>query len=247
MNKNYFKKEFDIKGFFKIEKFIDKDNINKILSEIESVKDADIYYDRNNKIRRIEQIYNKRKYLNRLNLNFISMIDEYLGKKVAIFKDKFNAKPPGGEGFSAHYDGIFKFIDNKGVEKNGWYHYDNFFLNVLLALDKCSEENGTIEIANSHSGDFNDLIKNTTNDGTPNLQTTIEEQTHFEKIFLEIGDLVIFKNTCAHRSAKNYSNTNRRILYYTYSSFENGSKYKDYFTDKKNSNNKKSKSLAGEL
>ena len=192
MNKDDYKKQFETRGFFKIEKFIDKDNVDKILSEIKFVEDADIYFDRNNRIRRIEQIYNKGECLKDLNLNFISVIEQYLGKKVTIFKDKFNAKPPGGEGFSAHYDGIFKFLDNNGDEKNGWYHYDNF-VNALLALDNCSEENGTIEIANSHSGNFNELLNNTTKDGTPNLLDTIEEKTHFEKINLKIGDLVIFK------------------------------------------------------
>ena len=30
------------------------------------------------------------------------------------------------------------------------------------------------------------------------------------------GDLVVFKNTCPHKSSKNNSNTSRRVLYYTY-------------------------------
>ena len=33
-------------------------------------------------------------------------------KKFTIFKDKYNAKPPKGEGFYAHYDGIFYFKNN---------------------------------------------------------------------------------------------------------------------------------------
>ncbi len=247
MQSNNFKIEFETKGFFKVKNFVDIETIKNILSEIKLSKNVDIYYDRNDKIRRIEKIYDKGKFLKKLNNNFISFIEKYLEKKVIIFKDKFNAKPPGGEGFSAHYDGIFKFLDVNGKEKNGWYHYGDFFINVLLALDNCTEKNGTIEIANSHLGDFDSLLKNTPKDGTPNLLKDIEKKNKFKKINLNMGDLVVFKNTCPHRSDKNNSNTERRILYYTYSNFENGFQYNNYFDDKKNSKNNTVKSLTGTL
>ena len=64
---------------------------------------------------------------------------------------------------------------------------------------------------------------------------------------LKIGDIVVFSNTCPHRSDKNHSNTNRRTLYYTYSSGPRGSQYNKYFIDKKNSANKTSKSLEGRV
>ena len=54
---------------------------------------------------------------------------------------------------------------------------------------------------------------------------------------LNIGDIVIFSNTCPHRSKKNNSEKNRRVLYYTYSLFKNGSKYNKYFEDKEKSKN----------
>ena len=49
--------------------------------------------------------------------------------------------------------------------------------------------------------------------------------------------MVIFSNTCPHRSKKNNSYKSRRIIYYTYSLAKNGSKYHTYFEDKKNSKN----------
>lgn len=94
---------------------------------------------------------------------------------------------------------------------------------------------------------FDELLKKTKNDGTLNLLDTEEIKNKFEKIILNSGDLVIFKNTYPHRSDKNNSKTERRILYYTYSNIENGSKYDDYFSDKKNSKNKTRKSLTGKL
>ena len=60
---------------------------------------------------------------------------------------------------------------------------------------------------------------------------------------LNAGDLVVFKNTCPHRSKKNKSKMNRRILYYTYLSEKFGNQYNNYFKDKELSKNKTSKSL----
>ena len=57
---NNFKKEFENCGFFKIESFIDKSLIKKIIEEINSVKNnVDIYYDQKRTLRRIERLYDK--------------------------------------------------------------------------------------------------------------------------------------------------------------------------------------------
>lgn len=245
MPENY-KKKFDIDGYFKIKNFITKEEKNKIIEEINNSKDVDVYNDKQNKIRRIERIYNKGELLNKLNTRFVDLIKKTLNTKVLIFKDKFNLKPPGGEGFIAHYDGVFYFIDSKNDKKKGWYEYGNLFVSVLLSLDDSDQQNGTIEIAKSHQNNFYELLKNTKNDGTPDLLEEIEKKTKFEKIDLNAGDLVIFKNTCPHRSGKNTSQKNRRILYYTYLSQEFGDQYQNYFEDKKMSKNKTDKSLSRE-
>ena len=65
----------------------------------------------------------------------------------------------------------------------------------------------------------------------------IESETSFNLINLDIGDMVIFSNTCPHRSKKNDSDKSRRIIYYTYSLEKNGSKYNEYFDDKEKSKN----------
>ena len=57
--------------------------------------------------RRVEQFYNKGEYLKNLNLNIMKLLNDIFLKDFVIFKDKYNAKPPRGEGFYAHYDGIF--------------------------------------------------------------------------------------------------------------------------------------------
>ncbi len=246
MNNNIFskyKEEFDKKGYFILKNFIDKKFIIKIANEINTSKNTNKYFDNNDVLRRIEKIYDKGENLILLNNKISVLLKEVFKEDFLIFKDKFNTKPPGGEGFFAHYDGIFHFVNSDNQKKRGWYEYGNFFISALIAIDECNKENGTIELAESHKGDFDELLNNTKKDGTPALTNEIESITNFNLINLDVGDIVIFSNTCPHRSKKNYSNKNRRILYYTYTLEKNGSKYDEYFIDKEGSKNK-SKSLS---
>ena len=45
-----------------------------------------------------------------------------------IFKDKFNAKPPGGDGFYAHFDGIFNFVNQNNEKKKVGMNTQTFLL-----------------------------------------------------------------------------------------------------------------------
>lgn len=240
-------KEYQKKGYFVIKNVLETQFILKLIEEINAIQNADIYYDQNKNIRRIEKLYDKGINLTLLNNIILKKLKDCFNEKFVIFKDKFNAKPPGGEGFYAHYDGVFKFKNHQDKLKNGWYEYATNFINVLVPLDICNEENGTIEIANSDKNIFEELFNNTKKDGTPNLLEKIEKMKTFEPINLNVGDIVFFKNTCAHRSKKNNSKEHRRNLYYTYNPIKEGSHYNQYFLDKNQSKNKNSKSLSGDI
>ena len=238
--KNYetLHKEFLTKGFFVCKNILNEKFVSILINDISEAKNTQKFFDKNNIIRRVEKLYNKSENLITLNNTILNILKNIFNKDFTIFKDKFNAKPPGGEGFYAHYDGIFEFINEDNDKKKGWYEYGDFFINALVALDPCDKSNGTIEIAEKHLGNFDKLLTNTKNDGTPALSEVIENQSKFELINLNSGDIVFFLNTCPHRSKKNQSNINRRILYYTYSPAELGSKYNEYFEDKLKSKNK---------
>jgi hypothetical protein len=120
---NEFYKQFSNKGFFIHKNFINKEHVKKILKEIKNAKKVDKYYDKKNNIRRIEKLYNKGICLRGLNKKVENFLEKNLKKKFHIFKDKYNAKPPNGEGFFAHYDGIFLFLNKKNQFKKGWYEY----------------------------------------------------------------------------------------------------------------------------
>ena len=238
-----YKQKFDNDGYFILKNFVKKDSISQILEEIDNSQNTIKYFDNLNNLRRIEKLYDKGQYLINLNEKISALLKDVFDKEFLIFKDKFNAKPPGGEGFFAHYDGVFEFIDSNNNKKKGWYEYGDFFISALVAIDDCNEENGALELAKSHKGDFDQLYENTKKDGTPALSKKIESKTLFNVINLNVGDLIIFSNTCPHRSKKNDSQKIRRIIYYTYTLGENGSKYDEYFDGKENSKNK-SKALS---
>ncbi len=237
------KKKFLEDGFITINNIFNKDLVDKLTDEITSCHDALKYFDNKNILRRVEKIYDKGKQLKILNDKILILLKNIFNEEFLIFKDKFNAKPPSGEGFFAHYDGVFHFLDENNNKKNGWYEYGDYFINVLIALDECNLKNGALEIAKAHKGNFNELLKNTKNDGTPALTKEIESNTSFDLINLNAGDIVIFSNTCPHRSKQNTTNKDRRVLYYTYSLKKNGDKYQEYFKNKKQSTNS-SKALA---
>jgi len=237
------KNRFDHDGYFILKKFLSKDFISNLIDEIENSNNTIRYSDNSNNLRRIEKLHDKGKNLIDLNKKISILLKEIFDKEFLIFKDKFNIKYPGGEGFFAHYDGVFEFINSNNEKKRGWYEYGDFFISALVAIDECNMKNGALEIAKSHKGNFEQLFVNTKKDGTPALSAKVESKTIFNLINLDVGDMVVFSNTCPHRSKRNNSQKVRRIIYYTYSLGENGSKYKEYFDDKENSKNK-SKALS---
>ncbi len=241
-----YKKDYNEKGYFVVRNIFDRNTINTVISEIDIAKNVEKYTDKKGNLRRIERLYDKGEYLKKINSSVLNILDKIFNQDFTIFKDKCNAKPPGGEGFFAHYDGIFIFKNKNGIEEKGWYKYTDFFINVLIALDDCNKENGTIEISNAHNGNFDELLLNTKQNGTPDIIKDIEDSISFEPIKLKAGDLVVFSNTCPHRSKRNNSTVNRRTLYYTYTLLNKGSYYNKYFIDKSESKNATSKSLSGE-
>ena len=239
--------EYEKKGYCIIENCFDTELLEKSYNDIINSKKTSIYNDRLGNLRRIESIYNVSPNLEKIYSTCLDILSNIFSKEFVIFKDKYNAKPPGGEGFFAHYDGIFKWLDKDGKSKDGWYEYANTFVNVLVAIDPMSENNGALEISNEHKGSFLKLLENTKNNNTPDLKESIEDNLVFNKILLNPGDIVLFSNKCPHRSTKNNSKFDRRTIYYTFNPKDEGDYYVKYFEDKDSSKNVASKSLSGQL
>ena len=98
--------------------------------------------------------------MKKINNSLIKFLNKtFFNKKFVIFKDKLNAKPPGGKGFLHIMMEYFilkikiTFLKEDGMNTD-------FFINSLIAFDKCTEKNGTIEISkNNYKNSFFNLIK----------------------------------------------------------------------------------------
>ena len=66
------------------------------------------------------------------------------------------------------------------------------FVNALVIIDSCNTKNGTIEIAKIQNKNFNNLLLDTNQDGSPELLRSFEKKLKFEKINLEPGDVFSF-------------------------------------------------------
>lgn len=246
-NYRYLYDEYRSKGYCIAKSIIEPSVLEAAYKEIMSSSATTTFQDRSGNLRRIERIFDKGPNLKLINDKFLRLLSEIFAEEFCIFKDKYNAKPPGGEGFFAHYDGIFTWIDKDGIERDGWHHYSDKFVNILIAIDAMEQDNGPLEVAREHNGSFQELLKNTKNNSTPDLQPHIEAGLEFEKIIISPGDIVLFSSRCPHRSSRNSSTKDRRTIYYSYNPKEEGDHYLQYYKDKDASKNKASKSLSGEI
>lgn len=243
------KEELKKNGFTMLDSILSKEKISDLklaINDCSTSENCDQYKDRNGLLRRMENFTFKNIVFEILNKNVRELLFNLTGENQVLFKDKVNFKPPNGEGFFAHYDGIFQFKSSNGETKNGWYEYGNDFNNVLITLDDFTDKNGPLEVAKSHIGNFDELLKKTTCDGSPNLKTEVEDKCHFIPLICKAGSIIIFKHTCPHRSTANNSHKERGSLYLTYTPSENENIYEEYFTDKAGSKGN-NKSLTGSI
>jgi len=234
------KKQYETYGYVKISNAFSKNQMLEIANCLENNNDDDVvqYFDNENRPRRIEKIVNNDS-ISLLNKKVENILEKIFSIKMVLFKDKYNVKPPQGEGFFAHYDSVFKWVNEHGDEKRGWYEYCEDFYNVLIAVDECNMENGTIEIANKDKNCFlsyDELFNRTYQDSSGRLTSKVENMMQFNIINLNPGDIVIFSDKCPHRSKKNNSlSSHRRVLYFTYNKESDGNFYDKYFYDKSRS------------
>ena len=243
------KEEYSRFGFTVLESILSKEHLFELRSVIKDLSvnnSIDLYKDRSGLERRMEQFTFKNTATEELNNEIRELLHFLTDKSQVLFKDKVNFKPPKGEGFFAHYDGVFQFTNSNGDIRNGWYEYGNEYNNILITLDDFTRDNGPLEVAKNHRGDFEELLKNTTCDGSPNLKTDVEDKCDFTPLICGAGSVIVFKHSCPHRSAANNSQQERGSLYWTYTPSENEDIYRQYFKDKADSQNK-NKSLTGNL
>lgn len=170
------------------------------------------YENKINKINRIEYFTKYDRYFYELahNEKILKIVEDLLGEKPIIFKDKINFKYPGGEGFKTHQD-----------ISAGWGKYTNKHVNVAIPLCDTNDNNGCIYFG-----------PRMTNMKTEYFQDIKEKEISLGKVETRKGDLICFDSYIAHASYKNLSEKERIIIFFTYTPLNDGDYYEQYHMDK---------------
>jgi ectoine hydroxylase-related dioxygenase (phytanoyl-CoA dioxygenase family) len=148
----------------------------------------------------------------------LGRVEDLLGERAVLFKDKINFKLPGGDGFKAHQD-----------QQAGWSVYASLFVTALVTIDGATEANGCLELAAGHhrrgllGPEWAPL-------GEGHLRGVV-----FVPYPTAPGDVIFFDSYVPHRSGPNLSDEPRRVLYLSYNRLSEGDHRVRYYADKRKS------------
>ena len=165
-------------------------------------------------------------------------IEELTGTPFLLFKDKCNAKNPGGGAFDPHQDVIAY------DQFNPAYH-----VTAAIFLDDATIENGCLHFPENYLEDVADMEHSYTEtpvgklpvlasyDGGPdngNIRQEISDKIRWNPITARKGDVVLFDSYVPHYSEKNDSQKTRRAMFFTFNAAADGNYYQDYYAMKRN-------------
>ncbi|MGB1239811.1 MAG: phytanoyl-CoA dioxygenase family protein, partial [Pseudomonadales bacterium] len=153
-----------------------------------------------------------------------------------LFKDKCNAKNPGGGAFKPHQDVIAydKFAPNYHVTaaifldaatlENGCLHFPRDYRQALAEFDfpQIKTPVGELAILPSCVGGSDH----------GNIDPEVERQIEWEPIVAAPGDVVLFDSYVPHYSHANLSNYKRRAMFFTFNPASQGEHYDAYYAMK---------------
>jgi ectoine hydroxylase-related dioxygenase (phytanoyl-CoA dioxygenase family) len=160
-------------------------------------------------------------------------IESLSGEKFVLFKDKCNAKNPGGGAFEPHQDVIAydKFAPN--------YH-----ITVAIFLDQSTLKNGCLHFPLNYRDDLRGLdLKNVTTragilpvlpseksaEKNGNICQQVTELINWQALEAKPGDIVIFDSYVPHFSFENNSKYPRRAMFFTFNAAADGDYYEQYY------------------
>ncbi|OKP04810.1 phytanoyl-CoA dioxygenase family protein [Xenorhabdus eapokensis] len=229
---NQYKKDLYRKGYILIKNFLsdkEKKSLNIYVQFLYDKKDEPgkimKYYE--------SSIIDGKTILNRIEnfidhkennaINFIEnklsiLLSEILEKKYILFKDKINFKLKGGGGFKPHQDHLAftKFIKNE-------------MFNIMVPIDDMRISNGCLYISKIP-------FKKKT---IPHHKGKALENTYKKYNWLPVqarsGDIFIFSSFLLHMSKINFSERERRCIFFTYNNSLEGDLRDEYFKFKRKS------------
>ena len=212
---------FSINEIKKIKKWtLEIENFNEVKGKWMKYYDLSIKDRKSMILTRIENFYDYhadfKKFISK---NYIlSEISKLAGSKVCLFKDKINFKYPGAKGFKAHQDATIW---------EGMYGIKEGFISMLISIDVSNKKNGCLEVASNYKKNY--LVGKS----WQKMPSKIEKRLNWKLLQTKPGDIIFFNDYTPHRSADNYSNKKRRIIFLTYNKKSYGNHRKTHFKDKR--------------
>lgn len=231
MKKSNLKSQYEKFGYCKIKNFFAKDFCkklriysNEIKNEKPIKKKIMKYYEKS--IVNKKDILVRAEYFYDFHLGLKSLINSSKVHKMlkilmngdcVLFKEKINFKPPGCRADKLHQD-----------SQGGWNKYTDKFISLLVSLEKSTEDNACLEFDISGKNNKKKIGKN-----FKLLSVNALKKPKFQKMPLNIGDVIFFNHYIPHRSKSNLSKKSRIQLYLTYNLSKDGNFRKKYFKDKR--------------
>lgn len=146
----------------------------------------------------------------------LNSLADLFGENAVLFKDKINFKMPQGQGFTPHQDA-----------QAGWDDYANLFITMLITIDETTIENGCLELVKGFhkKGLIGELWQPLTEENMQGME--------FIPYPTKAGDVIFFDSYTPHRSAPNFTDKHRRVLYLTYNKLAQGDHRVQYYEDKR--------------
>ncbi|WP_027857379.1 phytanoyl-CoA dioxygenase family protein [Marinobacterium jannaschii] len=160
-------------------------------------------------------------------------IEALTGSEFVLFKDKCNAKNPGGGAFDPHQDVIaydqFQpvyhitaaiFLDDATLE-NGCLNFPENYLQDVAGLETEKRETplGMLPILPSYDG----------GPDNGNIRQEVCDQIRWNTVTARKGDVVLFDSYVPHFSEKNDSQKTRRAMFFTFNAKADGNFYEAYY------------------
>ena len=217
----------NLNGYVKLTNFFTKEEGEIItrwaneLEEFPEIKDKWMIYFEEGKLKsRIEHFLPYRRDIDLFITTKIKpLIEEKVGKKLNLMKDKMNWKNGGAKGFASHQD------------HPAWDDLNSdIFYSIALFPDGSTKENGCLEFVEGKNKEG--IFENDLKEGGLGILKN-EDELVWKSIETTNRDLLFFDSFVPHRSHKNNTDKSRRVFYFTYNPVEFGDYYQYYYEKKK--------------
>ena len=226
--------EYWQKGYTIIRNLLTQTEINQLQTECDQlmaqpdlffqhIPEADLRRDiKGNPVRdRLDPVIHLSPFINKIAQNsfLTAVIDDILGEKANLFKDKLIFKPSGTAGYELHQD--YAYWEQTGLPADG-------VLSVQVAIDAADAENGAIILYSELHQSRLPAPVNAPRDVCPSSVEGVAP----ELIITNPGDILVFHSLTPHQSGINYSERSRRTLYLSYNASRYGDFYRSYYGDR---------------